>query len=101
MPIGPVQLLVVAFDEPAFSGEILDELKRLREKDVIRLIDAMVVQKGLDGTLVAVQLSDLSIARWPRRWVPSSAPSSDSESMARPAWKRAPSPGPRPGLTAT
>ena len=61
MPIGPVQLLVVSFDKPDFSGEILEELKRLRENDVIRLIDALAVQKGLDGSLAVLQWSDLSI----------------------------------------
>jgi uncharacterized membrane protein len=61
MPIGPVQLLVVSFDKPDFSGEILQELNRLRENEVIRLIDALAVQKNLDGSLVALQWSDLSI----------------------------------------
>jgi uncharacterized membrane protein len=61
MPIGPVQLLVVSFTEPDFRGEILDELKRLRESGVVRLIDALVVQKDLDGDLAAVQWSDLSV----------------------------------------
>ena len=31
MEMGPVQMLVVGFDEPNFTGEILGELKRLRE----------------------------------------------------------------------
>jgi uncharacterized membrane protein len=61
MPIGPVQLLVVSFDNPDFSGEILAELNRLRENDVIRLIDALAVQKNSDGSLTALQWSDLSI----------------------------------------
>ena len=61
MPIGPVQILVVAFDKPDFSGEILAELRRLRDNNVIRLIDALVVQKNLAGTLDALQWSDLSI----------------------------------------
>jgi uncharacterized membrane protein len=61
MPIGPVQLLVVSFDKPDFSGEILEELSRLRENGVIRLIDALAVQKNLDGSLAALQWSDLSI----------------------------------------
>jgi hypothetical protein len=33
MPLGPVQLLV-AFDQPDFSGEVLAELERLRGSDV-------------------------------------------------------------------
>jgi uncharacterized membrane protein len=61
MPIGPVQLLVVSFDKPDFSGEILAELNRLRENEVIRLIDALAVQKNSDGSLTALQWSDLSI----------------------------------------
>ena len=61
MPIGPVQLLVVRFDKPDFSGAILDELNRLRENEVIRLIDALAVRKNLDGSLTALQWSDLSI----------------------------------------
>ena len=61
MAIGPVQLLVVSFGTPDFSGEIMEELRRLRESDVIRLIDALAVLKGVDGTLEALQWSDLSV----------------------------------------
>ena len=61
MPIGPVQLLVVSFEKPDFSGEILAELRRLRDSDVIRLVDALVVQKNMDGSLDALQWSDLSV----------------------------------------
>ena len=61
MPIGPVQLLVVSFPEPDFRGEVIEELRRLRDSDVIRLIDALAVQKDLDGNLAAVQWSDLSV----------------------------------------
>jgi uncharacterized membrane protein len=61
MPIGPVQLLVVAFDRPDFTGEILDELAYLRDNDQIRLIDVLAVQKLDDGTIEALRWSDLSI----------------------------------------
>jgi uncharacterized membrane protein len=61
MAIGPVQLLVLSFPEPNFSGEIIAELNRLRGQDFIRLIDALAVQKNSDGTLVSLQWSDLSI----------------------------------------
>ena len=33
--MGPVQLLVLSFDEPHLTGEALDELNRLREDDAI------------------------------------------------------------------
>ncbi len=61
MPVGPVQLLVVAFDDPQFSGEIIEELGRLRANEMIRLIDVLVVQKDLDGSVTGVQVSDLSV----------------------------------------
>lgn len=61
MPIGPVQLLVVAFDQPNFTGEILDELAYLRDNDQIRLIDVLVVQKNDAGAIEAFRQSDLSI----------------------------------------
>ncbi len=57
---GPVQMLVVGFQNGDFRGEILEELRRLREHDVIRLIDLLVVSKDDDGNVAAVQLSDLT-----------------------------------------
>ena len=49
MPLGPVQLLVVGFDRRDFSGEVLAELERLRESDVVRVIDLLVVHKDAGG----------------------------------------------------
>lgn len=60
MPIGPVQLLMLGFDDPQFRGEILDELKRLREADIVRVIDAVVVKKNEDSSVDILQTSDLS-----------------------------------------
>ena len=61
MTLGPVQLLVVGFDDPDFKGRIRAELDRLRNTDVIRLIDAIIVRKDANGELDVVQESDLSI----------------------------------------
>jgi hypothetical protein len=60
MSLGPVQLLVVAFDRPDFSGEVLAELERLRGSDVVRVIDLLVVHKGADGVVQRLQHSDLT-----------------------------------------
>jgi uncharacterized membrane protein len=57
---GPVQMLVVGFDEANFKGEILPELRRLRDEDVIRLIDLVVVEKDAAGDITSVDVSDLS-----------------------------------------
>ena len=56
--MGPVQLLVVAFDGPDFRGEVLAELERLRESDVVRVIDLLVVHKGADGEVRRLHQAD-------------------------------------------
>lgn len=60
MTIGPVQLLVLGFSEPEFKGEILAELDRLKESDVVRVIDALGVYKDADGEVSAIRASNLS-----------------------------------------
>ena len=48
---GPVQLLVVGFEGPSLSGEILAELTRLGEAGVVRLLDVLLVTRTEDGRL--------------------------------------------------
>jgi uncharacterized membrane protein len=57
---GPVQLLVIAFANGKFDGSILEELRRLREHDVVRLLDLLFVFKDEDGAVVELETSDLS-----------------------------------------
>lgn len=47
---GPVQVLVVGFEEPSFSGEVIAELTRLREAGVVRLVDVLLLRREEDGT---------------------------------------------------
>jgi uncharacterized membrane protein len=56
---GPIQMLVVGFEDGKFSGEILAELKRLKENDVIRMIDLLFVKKDESGSVEVLQSSDL------------------------------------------
>lgn len=58
--IGPVQMLILGFENPNFKGEALAELQKLRDADIIRVIDAMVVYKDADGNVAVVQDTDLS-----------------------------------------
>ena len=60
MAIGPVQLIVLGFSHPDFHGEIIAELERLRENDLVRVIDSLAVYKDADGGLEVEHLSDLS-----------------------------------------
>ena len=61
MAIGPVQLIVLGFSHPNFHGEIIDELERLRESDMVRVIDALAVHKDADGEVEVAHLSNLSL----------------------------------------
>jgi uncharacterized membrane protein len=60
MAIGPVQMLVLGFEDPQFNGAILKELARLKDADIVRVIDAAVVKKEEDGSVEILQTSDLS-----------------------------------------
>ena len=60
MAIGPVQLVVLGFEHPEFHGEIIAELERLKEKDTVRVIDALAVHKDADGEIEVVHLSNLT-----------------------------------------
>jgi uncharacterized membrane protein len=59
--MGPVQLLVFGFDRPKFGGGIAAELNRLRERDYVRVIDALVVHKNAEGEVRTMQVTDLGI----------------------------------------
>ena len=48
---GPVQVLVVGFEEPSLSGEVLAELTRLADAGVVRLLDVLLVSRTEDGHL--------------------------------------------------
>ena len=60
MTIGPVQLVVLGFEGNSLTGEILAELRRLRDHDVIRLIDLLFVSKDESGEATVMEASDLT-----------------------------------------
>jgi uncharacterized membrane protein len=57
---GPVQVLVVGYENGKFTGETLEVLKQLRDQDLIRLVDLLFVTKDYDGNVVSVEHSDLT-----------------------------------------
>ena len=52
---GPVQVLVVGFDQPRFSGEVLAEFVRLREAGIVRLVDLLLISRTKDGTIETLE----------------------------------------------
>jgi hypothetical protein len=61
MTIGPVQLLVLGFDDQQYQGELLAELDRLRDNDLVRLIDGLAVRKDDDGNLSLLRRDNLEV----------------------------------------
>jgi uncharacterized membrane protein len=59
LTLGPVQMLIVGFQGDNFDGSIMKELDRLREHDIVRLIDLLFVKKNEDGEIEVAQRSDL------------------------------------------
>ena len=63
---GPVQVLVVGFEEYSRSGEIMAELTKLANAGVVRLLDVLLVARNEDGrleTLPAPPGSDPDLGR--------------------------------------
>ena len=59
--LGPVDYLVVEFPagESNFTGEMADELVALSDAGTIRVIDILILTKNDDGSVDAMELSDI------------------------------------------
>ena len=57
--LGPVDWIVVEFPGSRFNGQIAPALLDLVERDLIRVLDLLVLKKDTDETLEAFELSDL------------------------------------------
>lgn len=60
MTIGPVQLVVLGFTGNTVTGDVLAELRAVREKDIIRLLSLLFVHKDTRGAITQIQMSDLA-----------------------------------------
>jgi hypothetical protein len=59
--LGPVDYLIVEFPAGSqnFTGEGAAELVRLHDAGIIRVMDVLIIAKDADGTVEAMELSDL------------------------------------------
>jgi hypothetical protein len=59
--LGPVDYVVVEFPagQQNFTGAAAEELLRLHDAGIIRVMDLVLIGKGLDGTVMAQELGDL------------------------------------------
>ena len=59
--LGPVDYLVVEFPpgQQNFTGEAAEQLLKLHDSGIIRVMDLVIIGKGADGTVMAQELGDL------------------------------------------
>jgi hypothetical protein len=57
--LGPVELAVLEFPGSQFKGEIVPALADLVSNDIVRILDLVFVTKNADGSVDAIELSDL------------------------------------------
>ena len=62
--LGPVDYLVVEFPaaKANFSGEMATQLGSLVDRELIRVLDLLLLRKGVDGSVEVAELSELAAA---------------------------------------
>lgn len=62
--LGPVDYLVVEFpaDKANFSGEMATQLGSLVDRELIRVLDLLLLRKDLDGSVEVAELNELAAA---------------------------------------
>ena len=60
MTYGPMQLIVLGFGRAALPLDFVNQLRRLREDGIVRLVDAVFVSKDEHGELNELRATDIS-----------------------------------------
>ena len=62
MTFGPIDFIALEFPGNRFKGEILPDLFELVDKDIIRIIDLVIIMKDQDGQVAVRELRELDPA---------------------------------------
>ncbi len=60
MEIGPLEYVVIGFDDHQFASEVLPELNAIQEHGLIRIVDLVFVSKKTAGTVSLQEVSELN-----------------------------------------
>lgn len=58
-PVGPVDVAVIAFDEPKFDGSIANAIADLVGAGIVRVLDIVLVNKDADGVTTLFEVTDV------------------------------------------
>ena len=64
MTLGPIDFIALEFPGNRFKGEILPYLFELADKEIIRIIDLVVIMKDQDGQVTVRELRELDPAHF-------------------------------------
>ena len=64
MAFGPIDLIVLQFNDNTFGGEIIDSLADLAASETIRILDLVILRKDERGNVVVQELQELSPYDW-------------------------------------
>ena len=59
MGLGPLHYMVITFARDRLMGEVMSELRTVRSRGLIRLVDLLFVTKSDQGVAGSIELSDL------------------------------------------
>jgi len=58
MALGTLEYLVIGFHHPQFNGTIADEIQRVIDAGIVRLVDAAIVRKDVAGDVAIVEVDN-------------------------------------------
>ncbi len=58
-PVGPVDIAVIAFDEPKFDGKVASAIAELVAAGLVRVLDVVLVNKDENGEVTLAEITDV------------------------------------------
>lgn len=59
MPLGPIEVLVVGFPGSEFNGGILPALEDLMDRDIVSIIDCVLITKNEDESIDITEIEEI------------------------------------------
>src|SRR5262245_27962214 len=56
--LGPIEIVVLGFPEGRFSGEIRSQIADLVRRDIVTIVDALIIRKDEDGNVAMIELEN-------------------------------------------
>ena len=61
MSLGPIQILIIGFEEDDFACEILPKLRTLDKDGFIKIVDILFAKKDIKGNIFALREDELTV----------------------------------------